>query len=355
MNLLEREGKQLFLKYGLPVPRGKVVTSRGTKVPLKTPFILKSQVPVGDRKRQGGIEIVQSARHYLSVRKRLLTTAIAGHLPHSLLAEELVQFTREYYLSFSFDTHSRAPLLALSSAGGTGISRAFTQPIDISFPVSDFLLRSALRQASLPLDRGLIQIIQSLWKLFTAEKALLAEINPLFALRNGQYIAGDAKIILDDHVIDPEHRPYVELGGDIAVLASGGGASMVNLDALLRAGGRPANYVEYSGNPKSDVVQALTRRVLKKPGLKGLWVVGGTANFTDIYETLKGFLEGLRKLKPKPAYPIVIRRDGPRRAEAFQMLEAARQEGFDFHVFGPETPMARSAKIIVKLSHEYSR
>lgn len=359
MNLVEYQGKELFARYNLPIPKSKIVTKRNSTLPFKPPFILKSQVPVGDRKRKGGIAIVKAKRDYSQARQQLFKTSIDGHLPEKLLAEELVLFEREDYVSFSFDTDTRMPLLALSSSGGTGIHHAFTTPIDLISPAvavseggADFFLRDALRQAEMPQDRSLVKVIQSLWKLFRAEKALLAEINPLFALKDGSYVAGDAKVILDDHVAQPDFRPYVSLGGDIAVLASGGGASMVNLDALFSAGGRPANYVEYSGNPKSDVVRALTRQVLSQPNLKGCWVVGGTANFTDVYETLKGFVEGLREIKPKPNYPIVIRRDGPRRQEAFELLEKVkREEGFNFYLFGPNTPMADSAKTIVKLAY----
>src|SRR5690606_16219520 len=116
------------------------------------------------------------------------------------------------------------------------------------------------------------------------------------------------------------------------------------------AGGRPANYTEYSGNPPREVVAELTKRVLSRNGLKGCWVVGGTANFTDIFETLSGFIDGLRSIKPKPTYPIVIRRDGPRQEEAWAMLKKiGEKEGYDFHLFGRETDMAESARIMARL------
>ena len=83
-------------------------------------------------------------------------------------------------------------------------------------------------------------------------------------------------------------------------------------------------------------------------------VVGAFANFTDIYITLSGFLEGLRAIDPKPTYPIVIRRDGPHREEAFAMLEAARAEGFDFHLFDSTTSMNESAQTLVKLVYPTS-
>lgn len=100
------------------------------------------------------------------------------------------------------------------------------------------------------------------------------------------------------------------------------------------------------------MVKKLTQEVLSQKHLKGCWVVGGTANFTDIYETMMGFVEGLRNVKPKPTYPIVIRRDGPRQKEAFEMLRHVQQEGYNLHLFGPGTSMSDSAKEIVRLAYK---
>jgi succinyl-CoA synthetase beta subunit len=157
-------------------------------------------------------------------------------------------------------------------------------------------------------------------------------------------------VVTDDALSGSFERPFITLGGDIAVIASGGGASMLNIDILMRSGGKPANYVEYSGNPPAALVEELTMQVLFQPDLRGAWVIGGTANFTDIYETMSGFVAGLRKITPKPTYPIVIRRDGPRQEEARAMLqEVAKNEGFNMHVFGSEISMAESAKKLIAL------
>ncbi len=355
MKLLEYQGKELFKKYGIPVPKGELIEKETQSVTLRAPLVLKSQVPVGDRKKESGILFVESADESEFKEKKdwLLQHKVSGFLPEVLLAEEKVQFEKELYVSFSYDTDRQGPVFAVSDKGGSGIAEAHIFPVDLIFGLTDFYLRDVLSQARIPATSALKQVIQCLWALFEKEKALLAEINPLFQLQDGRFVAGDAKVILDDNVVSPETRPYVELDGDIAILASGGGASMLNLDILMRAGGKPANYVEYSGNPPASVVEELTLKVLSKPGLKGCWVVGGTANFTDIYETLSGFIAGLRKINPKPTYPIVIRRDGPRREEAFAMLKkVGEKEDYNFHVYGPETSMSDSAQKIVELSRE---
>lgn len=209
-------------------------------------------------------------------------------------------------------------------------------------------------------------------------------------VENDRYVALDAKVILDDsglarhqdldvlpkgaissipsdrelaaHQIDAtDYRGsagsvFLELDGDIAILASGGGASLLVMDALSRAGGKPANYTEYSGNPPREKVEKLTRVTLSKECLTGCLVAGAVANFTDIYETLSGFVDGLRQIKPKPLYPIVIRRGGPRQKEAYEMLSrVAKTEGFDIHLFGPETPISVAAREMVRLGEQYKK
>ena len=216
------------------------------------------------------------------------------------------------------------------------------------------------------------------------------EINPLVKTKEGLWVALDAKIKLDDTALKrheewqfpprsvPGYSPsqreieakkidesdyrgtagsaYFDLEGDIAVLASGGGASLTAMDALLKAGGKPANYTEYSGNPPKEKVTKLTKIVLSKPNLHGLWVVGAVANFTDIYETLSGFIEGFRQaqneLRTKFDFPIVIRRGGPRDKEAFEMLREVKD--FDLHLYGEETSITESAKIMAELAEKYA-
>ncbi|MBI2573830.1 MAG: hypothetical protein HYV78_00315 [Candidatus Wildermuthbacteria bacterium] len=352
MKLLEHQGKELLKKHGIEIPAFELVAKHTRSTAVHVPFVLKSQVLSGDRKQKGGILFVDRKEDFEQGKEVLFQTAIDGVFPEILLAEEKIIAESELYCSMSYDTTTRTPVISISKRGGSGVASANTYPVDIMWGLSDFFVRDILQQSGITLSSPLVKTILAMWKLFTEEQILLLEVNPLFQAQDGRCVAGDAKVILDDAIADPGMRPYLDLGGDIAVLASGGGASLVNLDALMHYGGRPANYVEYSGNPPASVVDELTNKVFSKPGLKGCWVVGGTANFTDIYETMLGFVQGLRKVQPKPAIPIVIRRDGPRQKEAFAMLkEVGEKEGYDFHLFGPETPMSESAKIIVELAY----
>src|SRR3989344_3687784 len=331
MKLFEYQGKELFRKYGIAVPGNE-----------HAPFVVKAQVLSGDRMKAGLIKFAKDLSEVEKFKKELGEKSSG-----EVLVEENVPHDAEYYLSFSYDTDTRGPVMAYSESGGTDIRNAILTPIDILDPHFPF-----------ENNPELLRVVEKLWRLFISEYALLAEINPLVKDKgkikdNGsEYIALDAKVILDDEKVNLSERRFIEMDGDIAVLASGGGASLLNIDALILAGGKPANYTEYSGNPPRTVVAELTKKVLSKKNIRGCWVVGGTANFTDIYETLSGFVDGLRQIVPKPKYPIVIRRDGPRQKEAVEMLqEVGSNEGFDFHIYGAETSMAETAKIVTKLSY----
>lgn len=348
MKLYEFEGADLLEKYQIPVPKRQVITSAEDETFIPPPFVLKAQVLFCDRKKAGGILFVNKKSDFRKTLKNLLGKSILGERVEKVLIEEKIEKMAEYYISFSFSGAARAPALSLSTKGGSGINGAFVYPVNMTVGVEPFFIRQALSKSGFPSKdiNSLSDIILNLWKLFTEEKVILAEINPLLKTSDGKFFACDAKI-------DYGKRRAVEnMDGDIAIIASGGGASLINIDALLLAGGRPANYAEYSGNPKAELVEKITKEVLLKPDIKACWVVGGTASFTDIYETMKGFTEGLKKVNPKPNFPFVIRRDGPRAKEAQKFLaDFAKKEGYDFFIYGFETPMVETAKIVVELAY----
>ncbi len=378
MLLYEFEGKQLFKNCGINIPESQLITSgspikSGTTVPV----VLKAQVLSGKRKEAGGIIRVDRQQALGNSAKELFAKEVNGEKVEKILVEEeIAKEDQEYYLSFSYSTEARGPVMTFGE-GGTGAEGkgAKTYPVDIN--------KGPFEQ---DLPANLIDTANKLWEVFLKYDCELAEINPLVIAKDGLVIALDSKVILDDDAdfrrdmkfpernlfgrastereiearkIDQgDHRGtagsvYWDLDGDIAVLAAGGGGSVVNMDALIALGGKPANYTEHSGNPPREKLKKLTQVLLSKPGLKGLWIVGGTANFTDIYETLMGVVEGLREVKPKPTYPIVIRRGGPNDQKAFEELKLIGQkEGFNFHIFGRETPMTATAKTIVDLAYE---
>lgn len=362
MILFEFEGKELLKKYGINIPSSQLISSTSEKVKIKAPFVVKAQVLSGKRKEAGGIgDKVEG----------ILGKVINKEKVEKVLIEEKIDFLKEYYFSISYDTDSRGAVITFSEKGGTGVEVRNSKVFPLDNP---------------KLPREILEILPKLKKLFMEEDLLLLEINPLVITKKGELVALDAKIKLDDDAkgrhpewnfpprgvaghqatkreieakkIDQgDYRgtagaTFFDLDGDVAILASGGGGSLTAMDGLLKAGGRAANYTEYSGNPPKGKIVKLTKIVLSKKGLHGLWIVGAVANFTDIYETLSGFLEALRVVKPKPNFPIVIRRGGPRDNEAFEMIRAVKD--FDFHVYGPEISITESAKLMADLAKQYA-
>lgn len=368
MNLYEFEGKQLFIQYNIPIPQGEIWNSQ---ISFDGPYVVKSQVLQTNRRHNGGILMASTQEELGQVATKLAKTKIKGEDPHSIYIEKREQIEQEYFLSFSFSTDTRTPILLFSTKGGTGIEdeRSVNHKMSISSPSFP----------NLPVPE---EIVRNLWKLFTEQDCYAVEINPLVKSDTG-WFALDAKVVLDDtanfrhedrtfpprnlmgrlptraeqkarQVSQLDHRgaageSYIELDGDIGVIASGGGASVVIMDTLLAHKLKPANYTEYSGNPTREKVAALSRIVLSH-SLKGLLVVGGNANFTDIYETLMGVMDAVLESKMARSIPIVIRRGGPRWQEAFTELENLKdQHNLDLHLFGPDQSMTEAVKKMVDL------
>ncbi len=375
MLLYEFEGKNLFKKYGINIPQSQLIDSPDQEITIKAPLVLKAQVLSGKRADVGGIVKVDRQQALGDSSEKLFNATVNSEKVEKILVEEMVDVDKEYYLSFSYSTETRGSVMTYGD-GGTGAETKDTK----TYPV-DILV--GYQGENVPTE--LAEVAKKLWEVFTKYDCELTEINPLVVTKDGKVYALDAKVILDDDadfrreekfsernlfgrastereiearkIDEGDHRGtagsvYWDLDGDIAVLAAGGGGSVVNMDALIALGGKPADYTEHSGNPPREKLKKLTKILLSKSNLKGLWIVGGTANFTDIYETLMGVVEGLREVSPKPTFPIVIRRGGPNDKKAFEELKKiGKKEGFDFRLYGRETPMTSTAKIMVDLAY----
>jgi citryl-CoA synthetase large subunit len=384
MILYEFEGKKLLQKVGIKIPQSQLISSSDDKINLNFPVVLKAQVLSGKRASVGGIVVIDSEDEFKDACQKIFDSTINQEEVNQVLVEEKVNYQSEYYLSLSYDTDQRSPVLTVSQTGGTGIedrSDHNNYPIDITDPIESIKTISNIDKI----------LLEELVKLFFSEDMLLLEINPLVVDESGSWIALDAKIKLDDDakkrhedwnyelrlpagrvptireieakkIDEGDYRgtagsAYFDLEGDIAILSSGGGVSLTAMDALIHEGGKPANFTEYSGNPPKEKVIKLTKIVLSKENIHGLWVVGTVAaNFTDIYETLSGLIEGLREaqseLNTKFDFPIVIRRGGPRDKEAFEMLKGITD--FNLILQGEETSISQSAKVMAEEAKKYA-
>ncbi len=384
--LTEVEGKELLKRAGLQVPRGVLIHTADelnliSEKNLSLPLYLKAQVLHGNRELQNMIRKANDEAELRAIAAELLSSTDQYNQPvQAVLVEETINFDREMYLSLAYDTNSRQLTARFSFTGGVGMD-------DRGETISTLPLSILEEPKIFPAEHGLLTTVQNLWHLVKDHDAILVEINPIVK-KDNQYICLDAKIELETAARfrhqeweryperSPLGRPPTEremrakevsamdhrgaagesffefIAGEVGVLASGGGASQLAMDALLAAGISPANYTEYSGNPPREKVKALTDIVLSIPNLKGLYVVGSNANFTDIFETLAGLIDSLLEspYKDDSNFNLLIRRGGPRWQEAFAMVEERLQTTkIKFKLFGPDFPVVETAAVMKQM------
>lgn len=337
MKLIEADGKQLLRDAGIVTPPGVFVSLdagslMGELPPV--PFMVKSQVLQGRRGARGLVvqctSVAELQGVFASLRDRLNGTPCAG-----FLCEPVADVVSEWFVSVDIDRIAGELRAAVSKSGGADVAEG-----------NAFFLRD-LAQQSVPDE--VADVIRRLADLVVRADATHVEINPYAQLRDGSFVALDAKIELDDAAAfrHPEwtslqtlsplgrtrtdrerayedflatagHRGtfgnYLELEGDVALILSGGGASLLALDAMQRAGGRAANYLEVSGNPEPEKLREAAKIALAKPGIRGVWIAGSFANFTDIQATCHAVLQAMDDLGLN--VPVAIRRDGPNADEA---------------------------------------
>ncbi len=408
MRLYEFEGKQLLAKAGVPIPKGYYITysemgAVGADPELELIFeelgglevVVKAQVLAGKRGKAGGIRFADSPEALQQVVEGMVGSELLGETVTGVLIEEKAAIEREYYISITYDTVARQPVLAISQEGGVDVEtfakehpdRLILRRFGPIVGLMPWVVRDAAAAAGF---RGrelhrVADIAVKLWRVMVDNDARLVEVNPLVRTADGKLLALDAAILLDGdaRVRHPETnfpprqatgRPltereliaqaidegdyrgvagkYVELDGDIGMLTSGGGGSITLMDAVAAFGGRPANYTEYGGNPPAEKVYRLTKVVATKPGLNGLLIAGGIANNTRVDVTFEGIARALEEIRPE--YPIVIRRAGPGEEEGLRIMrELAQRLGLDMEVYGAELPMTESARIIVEKAAAY--
>jgi len=404
MRLYEYEGKILFRKAGIRVPDAQVVESAADVASLDNgewPKVAKAQILKGGRGKANMIRFCDDRAALRKAVKSLLSASVNGETVKKVLVEEKLDIAREFYLSMTY--RGDMPALIFSREGGIDVeelsqkhgSKVIVEAIDIhagldSEQAHKILARAGVRQGF----EELTDVILKLFKCFYASDALLAEINPIVLTTDGKFYAADAKVELDEEarwrqrvLTLPDRRDFArrtsELemlalkndqmdtrgaagrmfyeipGGDIVVLASGGGTSSEALDSLFLHGGKPAIFTEYSGNPTAEKVHGLTRIALSYPGeINGIWIAGGRANFTDIYETIvNGIIPGIRDTKDfDKRIPIVVRRAGLRDMEAFSALRLIRRnEKYNIFLRGMETSIGDSARLLIHHVNNYKR
>ncbi len=391
MRLYEFESKEIIKNYGIEVPKNLLIRSVDDIDNVSSENVVKAQLlTVGSREKFGAVKVCDSFDDVKKNVNALLHSRISGEIVNSILLEEKVDILNEYYIGVTYDTDSRMPIVVLSKSGGIDVEKSgklVKRQIDPINGIQDWLAREIAKEAGF--SAAIVKvadITKKLYACFVKEDAKLVEINPLAETSDGRFVAVDALVELDDDanfrhkdrnlqqrtlanrapterelavkkINESDYRgtvKYMELDGDIAFLAAGGGGSITCMDALINCGGSASNYTEYSGNPSREKVYELTKQMLSKYGLNGLWIVGAIANFTRVDETMQGIVDALIEVKPK--YPIVVRRSGPYEKVGLEILRAAaKAHGLDMTVYGKEMPMTKTARILMEKVSVYRK
>src|SRR3954452_13415484 len=356
MDLLEYQGKQLFARHGVPVPEGRPATSVDEAVAaadaIGYPCVVKAQVLIGGRGKAGGIKVAQNADEAREHATNILGMDIRGHTVGEVWIEEASDIAEEYYASIVFDRSAKAPLFMLSTQGGMDIEEvAESDPTAIARLHVDPLLgfqafhgRRLAYEAGLPADvvRPVGALLAKLYEAFTAEEAMLVEVNPLTVLSDRSVKALDAKVTLDGNSLfrhednaalrnagaeDPQEQmakerglTYVKLDGDIGILGNGAGLVMSTLDVVAQFGGKPANFLDAGGGSKAEAITSAVEVILSDPKVKAVLfnIFGG---ITRCDEVANGLVEAFKQLEPQ--VPFVVRLDGTNDVEGRQILADA--------------------------------
>jgi len=374
MKIHEYQAKEIFAKYGVPIPPGRVARTpdevKNIAAEIGQPVVVKAQVHVGGRGKAGGIKLAQTPAEAREHAEKILGMDIKGLTVQEVLVEAAADIKEEYYLGITTDRAARRNIVMVSAAGGMDIEEvAASTPekiarlhLDPALTLQDFQIRQLAYESKLPkaAAKGIGPFLKALYKVYSDYDCSLAEINPLVLTGAGTLIAADAKIIIDDNALfrhpdmaqfqqaqeeDPieaeAHRrglTYVRLEGDIGIIGNGAGLVMTTLDVVQREGGKPANFLDIGGGAKAEVVRNAVETVLLDPNVKGIFfnIFGG---ITRGDEVAKGLLDAMGTLDLK--VPIVVRLTGTRAEEGLKLLEGS--------ALTPAATMQEGAQKIVQL------
>lgn len=303
MRLKEYQGKELFKKYGISVPKGKLITS----VQADSSKLAKAQVLTGKRGKRGLIAPATAENL-----KRLFKYS------REILLEEKLKIEKEYYLALTIDKEEKNIVILFSEEGGIEVEKA---------KKISKLPYKRLNEFS---NKRVLPTIKSMYRLMKDYNALLVEINPL-VLSNNKLIAADSKIILDDNVSHPQFKKelthleqeaessglsYVDLEGDIAIIGNGAGLVMATLDMINYFGGKAANFLDLGGGASIEKMEKALEIVLEKnPKVILINIFGGITRCDEIAKGLINY-----KNKNKLDTPIIVRMVGTNEEQAKEIL-----------------------------------
>ncbi len=364
MNVHEFQAKQLFGQFGVPVPRGREITSpeagAAWAAELNTPvFVVKAQIHAGGRGKAGGVKITKDKAAVPGLVKELIGKTLITHQTgpkgrevRRLLIEEGAAIAKELYVSLLVDRDSGWPVFIASTEGGMEIEevaahrpeKIIREAIDPAVGFQPYNGRNVAFALGLPamepaVVNPFIQMLGNLYRLFMEKNAAMVEINPLVITGDKKLIALDGKVSFDDNALfrhadvqqmrdlneeDPleieageNNLNYIKLDGNIACMVNGAGLAMATMDVIKLAGSEPANFLDVGGGATKETVAAGFRILLKDPNVKGIFIniFGGIVRCERIAH---GVIEAAKEVKIN--VPLVVRLQGTNADEGRKLL-----------------------------------
>ena len=358
MNLFEFEAKNILLKYGIATPKGSIASNpdetEAIAREIGKPVVLKSQILVSGRGKAGGIIFANDTTEAKKVASNLIGSTIKDSLVESLLVEEKLDIVEQFYASVTIDRQAKGYVVLASTEGGVDIEEtAKASPdrisrhwVDPTLGFSEHAAESIMVQFSnINQDDAakVASILHTLYVIAMDYDAELVELNPLVKTASGEFIACDARMIVDDNALfrHPEFEDrssarvddtpleaearrqklaYVDLSGDIGIIGNGAGLVMATLDLVNLFGGKPANFLDVGGGGDVDITKRGLLLVMSKLEVKAVLIniLGGITRCDVVAQAV---IEALNESSVKK--PIAVRMMGTNEAEGKQMLQQA--------------------------------
>jgi succinyl-CoA synthetase beta subunit len=364
VDLFEYQARDLFAEHGVPVLEAAVAETpeearAGAERLGGGTVVVKAQVKTGGRGKAGGVKLAHSPEEAAQKAGDILGMDIKGHTVHRVMVAQGAKIAEEYYFSVLLDRANRRYLAMASKEGGMDIEQLAVErpealarfPVDPIVGIDEAKAREIVDAAGFGDDvkDEIARVIQRLWEVYRDQDATLVEVNPLVKTEDGQVIAVDGKVSLDENAAfrHPGHEQledkaaadpleaaakekglnYVKLDGEVGIIGNGAGLVMSTLDVVAYAGEevggvKPANFLDIGGGASAQVMANGLHIILGDPQVKSVFVnvFGG---ITACDAVAKGIVGALAELGSSASKPLVVRLDGNKVEEGRAILRDA--------------------------------
>jgi succinyl-CoA synthetase beta subunit len=354
MNIHEYQAKEIFARFGIPVPTGTVVRTpaeaESAAARIGKPVVVKAQVLVGGRGKAGGVKIAQTPAEAKEKAAAILGMDIKGEKVQKVLVTEAVDIAREIYVGVVMDRRAQKPLIMGSAEGGVEIEiTAKEKPqaikrvhVDPLYGVQPYAARNLAAElaGNAEIAKPMADIIEKLYRVFDECDASLAEINPLVVTKDGRVLAIDAKLNFDDNALyrhadveamrdteaedageakaRAEGLSFVRLSGNVGCIVNGAGLAMATMDLVKEYGGQPANFLDIGGSSRPEKVVTALTIITSDTSVRSILfnIFGGITRCDDV---ARGLVIAFNQMDLK--LPVVVRLTGTNEKEAREILK----------------------------------